>query len=255
MILKLKHFVIFITIIGFTSCKQKPQQLTEISGKQIEIGESIKEDTSITKFVTPFKNRIDEVLDSTLAYAPRYISKTDGQLNTSAGNLMADAVIALSNPVFNARTGHNIDFVLLNQGGIRSPISIGKVTARTGYEVMPFENSVVVVGLNGKAIRAMIAYLVENKTPHPISGIQIILNKDDSLNAVNIQGKPFDEGKIYYVATSNYLVTGGDNMTFFEHHVSITETDYLIRNIMIDYFGKMDTIAPKVDDRFIKLDQ
>lgn len=255
MILKLKHFVIFITIVGFASCKQKPQQLTKISGEQIEIGENFKEDSSIIKFITPFKNRIDEVLDSTLAFAPLYISKTDGKLNTSAGNLMADAVLALSNPVFNARTGNNIDFVLLNHGGIRSPISIGKVTARTGYEVMPFENSVVVVGLNGKAIREMIAYLIKNKTPHPIAGIQIILNKDNSLSAVNIQGKPFDEDQIYYVATSNYLVTGGDNMTFFENHVSITETDYLIRNIMIDYFGKMDTIAPKVDDRFITLDQ
>jgi len=28
--------------------------------------------------------------------------------------------------------------------------------------------------------------------------------------AVNIQGKPFDEEKSTYGATSNYLVTGGD---------------------------------------------
>tara|TARA_R110002012_G_scaffold322096_1_gene555385 strand:+ start:73611 stop:74378 length:768 start_codon:yes stop_codon:yes gene_type:complete len=254
MILKIKHFVIFITILFFVSCKEQKQSLSEMAGNRISITDSISDNTAISDFVLPYKQRIDEVLDSTLAYASVYISKTDGKLNTSAGNLMADAVLALANPVFKARTKHDIDFVLLNQGGIRSPISIGNVSARTGYEIMPFENSVVVVGLKGTAIRGMIRYLVENKTPHPIAGIQIIINKDDSLAAVYIQGKPFDEEKIYYVATSNYLVTGGDNMSFFEDHISITETDYLIRNIMIDYFGKMDTLTPKIDDRFIKLE-
>lgn len=250
MILKLKHFVIIITILSFASCKQAPQALSRIAGKQITVKDSIAQDSAIINYVAPYKARIDQVLDSTLAYAPTYISKTDGTLNTSAGNLMADAVLALADPIFKARTQKNIDFVLLNHGGIRSPISIGNISARTAYQVMPFENSVVVVGLKGKAVREMITYLLKNKTPHPIAGIQIVLNKDESLNAVNIQGKPFEEDKTYYVATSNYLVNGGDNMNFFKKHSSLTETDYLIRNILIDYFGKMDTISPKVDDRY-----
>lgn len=250
MVLKLKHFVIFITFIGLSSCKLEPQALSRVAAKQISINDSIADDLKINQYVAPYKKRIDQVLDSTLAYAPYYISKTDGKYNSTAGNLMADAVLTLANPVFMARTQKNIDFVLLNHGGIRSPISVGNITARTAYEVMPFENSVVVVGLEGQAIREMITYLLKNKTPHPIAGIQIILNKDESLNAVNIQGKPFEEDKTYYVATSNYLVNGGDNMNFFKNHSSITETDYLIRNILIDYFGKLDTIAPKIDNRY-----
>lgn len=253
MILKFKHFVTFITIVALISCKQEKIRLTEVAGQQISITDTIAEDTNISAFVAPYKKRIDEVLDSTLAYAPNYISKTDGQLNTSAGNLMADAVLQLVNPVFNSRTQKNIDFVLLNHGGIRSSISVGDVSARTAYEVMPFENSVVVAELKGNAVYEMVNYLIKNKIPHPIAGIQIILNNDDSIKAINIQGKPFNEEKTYYVATSNYLVNGGDNMNFFKDNISVTDTDYLIRNIMIDYFGKMDTIAPKIDDRFIKL--
>jgi 2',3'-cyclic-nucleotide 2'-phosphodiesterase (5'-nucleotidase family) len=253
MILKFKHFVIFITILLFISCKQERLRLSEIIGKQITIEDSIAEDLKIKEFVEPYRKHIDAVLDSTLAFAANNISKTDNPYNTTAGNLMADAVLQLVNPVFKSRTQNNIDFVLLNHGGIRSSISKGNVSARTAYEIMPFENSVVVVNLSGKAVREMIAYLIKNKIPHPISGIQIILNKDDSLKAVNIQGKPFDEEKTYFVATSNYLLTGGDNMNFFLDNIAATDTDYLIRNIMIDYFTKMDTIEPKIDDRFIKL--
>ncbi len=254
MILKIKHFVIFITILLFISCKQEKPRLSQMVGKQIAILDSISEDLEIKNFVEPYRKHIDAVLDSTLAFAPNYISKTDNPYNTTAGNLMADAVLQLANPVFKSRTQNNIDFVLLNHGGIRSSISAGSVSARTAYEIMPFENSVVVVALKGKAVLEMIAYLLKNKIPHPIAGIQIILNKDNSLNTVNIQGKPFDEDKTYYVATSNYLVTGGDNMNFFLDNTSATDTDYLIRNILIDYFTKMDTIQPKIDDRFIKLD-
>ncbi|WKX75411.1 hypothetical protein [Zobellia laminariae] len=65
---------------------------------------------------------------------------------------------------------------------------------------------------------------------------------------------PLEEDKTYYVATSNYLVNGGDSMVFFEDAVNITNTDYLIRNAMIDYFKKTDTLKPVIDNRFIKLD-
>ncbi|QWX82553.1 5'-nucleotidase C-terminal domain-containing protein [Cellulophaga sp. HaHaR_3_176] len=255
MILKIKQIVIIITLISVTSCKEEPFKLSEIAGKQIVITDSISETTKIKDFIAPFQKHIDKVLDSTLAYAPYKITKEDGEFNTTAGNLMADAVLELVQPVFFNRTRKNVDFVLLNHGGIRSIISKGNVTTRTAYEVMPFENTIMVASLKGKAVRELVNYLIKSKRPHPISGIQIIINNDESINAVNIQNKPFDENKVYYIATSNYLVNGGDHMDFFKEHISLTETDYLIRNIMIDYFEKNDTIAPIVDDRFVKLDK
>ncbi|WFO16311.1 5'-nucleotidase C-terminal domain-containing protein [Cellulophaga baltica 4] len=254
MILKIKQIVIIITITCFFSCKQEKPVLTEISGKQIAVSDTLIATDSIEAFVAPYRNRINEILDSTIAYAPKDITKNDGILNTTAGNLMADAVLELAGPIFKSRTGSSLDFVLLNHGGIRSIISAGNVSARTAYEIMPFENTIVVVGLKGDAILEMVDYLIKAKRPHPLAGIQIILNKDDTINTIKIQGEDFDENKTYYVGTSNYLVNGGDRMDFFKKKLTFTETDYLIRNIMIDYFTKKDTIAPITDDRFIKLD-
>ena len=87
---------------------------------------------------------------------------------------------------------------------------------------------------------------------HPIGGLQIILDKNDSLKSLLIQGSVFDENKNYFIASSNYLVTGGDNMNFFKEMLGATDTEYLIRNAMIDYFMKVDTVSAKVDDRFYK---
>ncbi|MEM7380899.1 MAG: 5'-nucleotidase [Bacteroidota bacterium] len=253
MILNIKHFVIFITIVGLTSCDDRPQALSEVQGKQLPISDSLRPSDSIEAFVAPYRKRVNEVLDSTLAYAAFTISKEEGDLNTPAGNLMADILLEQVSPIFESRSGKAVDFVVLNHGGIRSIISQGDVSARTAYEVMPFENSISVVELNGQLVRRLIAHLIQADRPHPISGMQIVIDRNDRLQSVNIQGKPFDENRNYFVATSSYLVSGGDDMGFFKDGLSFEDTNYLIRNAMIDYFKKTDTLRPIIDDRFIKL--
>jgi 2',3'-cyclic-nucleotide 2'-phosphodiesterase (5'-nucleotidase family) len=250
--LKIQQIVVFITIGVFFSCKENPLSLAEVRGRQLPITDSLPAVDSLEAFVAPYRERVNEVLDSTLAYAPYTISKTDGVYNTTAGNLMADIVLQEANPIFRARTGREIDFVLLNHGGIRSVISPGPVSARTAYQVMPFDNTIVVAEMNGKAIRELVAFLIQADRPHPIAGIQIVMGKDNRLQEVNIQGVPFDENRNYFIATSSYLTQGGDDMIFFGNALSLTETDYYIRNALIDYFKKVDTLNPKLDDRFIK---
>ena len=252
--LNLKHFVVFTTIATFFSCKTEPPTLVEIQGSLLPVNQEIVAMDSIEDYIRPYRNRVNEVLDSTLAYAPFVISKSDGTYNSSEGNLLADILVQEAAPIFKNRTGNTIDFGLLNHGGIRSSISKGNVTARTAYEVMPFENMIVVAELNGTAIRELVYHIINSKRPQPISGIQIQLNSDDSLKSVSIQGKPFDENKSYFVATVDYLLQGGGNMDFLNNPLSVTELDYRFRNAMIDYFKKNDTIKAAVDDRFMKLE-
>ena len=252
--LNIKHFVVFITILIAFSCKEPSYKLTEIQARQLPINDSISSVDSVEYVITPYRDRVNEVLDEPLSYAPNIISKHDGRYNSSAGNLLADIVFEQANPIFNSRTGKNIDFVVLNHGGIRSIISKGTVTSRTAYEVMPFENKIVVLELKGKAVRDLVSHLVRSSRPNPISGLQIILEEADQLSSVNIQGQPFNEKRIYHVATADYLANGGDDMGFFREGENRTETDYLVRNAMIDYFKKTDTLVARVDDRFINMD-
>lgn len=251
--LKIKHFVILITIGLTLSCKQHVQNVSKIEGKEILLDTLISQKDSVKTYIKPYHDRINQILDSVLAYAPEKITKTDGQYNTTAGNMLADIVFTEAAPIFKSRSGNSLDFVLLNHGGIRSIISKGNISARTAFEVMPFENTIVVVELSGTSIKKMLAYLLDSGLAHPISGVQVILNNDNTLASVKIQGKPFDENRNYFVATSDYLAAGGDSMIFFKDAISATTIDYLIRNAMIDYFKKVDTVAPKVDERFYRL--
>lgn len=249
---KLTYLLLFVC--SFTiciSCKKDSYNTTRVDAKIIPIDRSIKEDTSITSFIAPYKASVDKEMHSVLAYAPNTISKNDSKYNTAIGNMMADAVFELANPVFKAKTGYPFNAVILNHGGIRAPLYKGDVTTGTAYELMPFENEVVVAELSGFQMKELFEYLSKGKA-HPISNLQVILNEDGSLKKGLIQGQEIIDNETYFIATSDYLQKGGDNMTFLTKPVSLLTLDYKIRNVLIDYFKKYDTIAPVRDDRFIK---
>ena len=251
--MSIKHVILLFSTVAFLSCVED-YHLTKIKGKRIEINNEINGDKSIEEFVKPFRENVNKNLDSVISFALQTYSKSDGEYNTAIGNLMADAVFEEANPVFNKQTGQNIDFVILNHGGIRSIIPKGNITTRTAYKVMPFENSTVVVSLKGTQINEMLKYLSMAKRAHPLSKqVQITLDKDFQVTSASIKNQPIDADRTYYVATNDYLYNGGDRMSFFHPNDSLYVLDYKIRNILIDYFKKRDTISPKIDNRFIQL--
>ena len=247
-----KYLIICFLITLSFSCK-KETHITRIEGSRLEINDSLTSNEEIEDFIKPFREHVNKNLDSVLSYSVDTYTKTDSELNTAIGNLMADAVIEESNPVFFKRTGKYIDMVLLNHGGIRSILSKGDVTTRTAYKIMPFENSVVVAELKGEYIKELIAYLQKAKRAHPISGLKLKLDKDDNLIEATINDLPIENAKAYNVATNDYLYNGGDRMNFFKKSDSLHILNYKIRNVLIDYFAKHDTLSPTRDDRFIKL--
>ena len=247
-----KYFIYCLLFTFIFSCNNEVN-LTKIEGSRLEINDSLSTDAEIEEFIKPFRNNVNKNLDSIISYSSDTYSKTNGDLNTAIGNLMADAVLQECNPVFNSRTGKNIDMVLLNHGGIRSILSKGNVTTRTAYQIMPFENSVVVVELKGAVIKELISYLQKAKRAHPISGLKLKLDNDYNLISATINNLPIENDKSYFVATNDYLYSGGDRMTFFKKNESLDILNYKIRNVLIDYFAKQDTLKPTIDDRFIKL--
>ncbi len=246
---QLSYLILLVVALG---CKQV-SDLTRIEGQRLEINDSLLTSTQIDSFIAPYRAHVNTNLDSVISYAVDTYSKTDSELNTAIGNMLADLVYDQANPIFNSRTGQDIDMVMLNHGGIRSILSKGPVRIRNAYEIMPFENSIVVVRMKGEHIDSLVDYLVRSKRAHPISRLQVRVDMDYELMDAKISGKEIDLNETYYVATNDYLYYGGDRMTFFQLGDSLVVLDYKIRNAIIDYFNKTDTLRPQRDDRYIQI--
>ncbi|MBL7473679.1 5'-nucleotidase C-terminal domain-containing protein [Robertkochia sp. 1368] len=224
--------------------------MEKVSWEEIEVTEVLEKPDSLEQFVAPYRKHLDSVLAEPLCYAPTTLSKSDGQYNTAIGNLLCDIIYEQGAPIFESRTGKKIDMVLINHGGIRAVISQGPVTRRTAYEVMPFENTINVLEISSEKLNEMVDYLVRSNRPHPFSGLTISINENGELLEYKVNGRDPKKGDTYFVATSNYLANMGDNMKFFGNPIQRYELDYLIRNAMIDYFEKTDTLRAATDKRF-----
>lgn len=231
-----------------TSCGSKQFYNNTIEGKKIAINADYAGNSDIENFVAPYRNHIDNDLDSILAYAPETLDKSKpvAKWQTPIGNLLADITLQYADSILFKRYKRHADAALLNHGGIRAILPKGNVTARTAYEIMPFENSVVVIALKGEQLFDIARYIVLEKKPHPLAGMHIALDKDNNVKMVTVKGVPVSENKVYNIATSDYLSNGGDNMNFFKKALATYDIDYKLRNLIIDYFKATDTIkAPK----------
>ncbi|MET0946057.1 MAG: 5'-nucleotidase [Flavobacterium sp.] len=245
----LKLFVIFLTLFFIFSCSQKNYNLTKIEGKQLPVTEKGNETPEIENFIKPYRDHINKDLDSILAYCPETLDKSTGKWQTTIGSLMADVCLQRGNLVFKAREKKDIDLCLLNHGGIRAILPKGNVTTRTAYEIMPFENSLIVLALSGNQILEIASYIIKEKKPQPLAGMTFTISKENTAKNILIQGKPIDVSKTYYVVTNDYLANGGDNMSFFLKATAKFDLNYKIRNVLIDYFKEVDTIPVKNDVR------
>tara|TARA_R110001583_G_scaffold412_7_gene3920 strand:+ start:24410 stop:25162 length:753 start_codon:yes stop_codon:yes gene_type:complete len=248
----MKKFIILVfTILTFISCKNKSQNLVRIEGKQLPITEEITSKKNIEAFIKPYNEKVKKEMNVVLSYTSKELNRLDGKLESSLGNLMADLCYERANVVFNSRTKKNIDFAMFNFGGVRAGISKGEITKQQAFELMPFENNLVVVELTSEKINELVDYLIQQNKAHPLSKhINLVITKNGYNLKINNQ--PIEASKTYYVLTSDYLQNGGDNMNFFKNPVNLYNTDYKVRNAIIDYLKENDTIKVELDGRFRK---
>ena len=111
---------------------------------------------------------------------------------------------------------------------------------------MPFENELVVLELNKNDYLGLLNYITK-RGGEPFSGVTITM--DDKGNIIN-NSLPvdFNSGEKLKVITSDYLANGGDKMSFFKDKEQI-KVGLKLRDAIIDYCTKTDTIDVKLDDR------
>jgi len=246
--MKLYQFIILFLLLF--SCKNTEKHLDKITAKTIVIDSTIAPSVKIENMITPYKEKLIGDMQEALTYTSIPLTKKSIAMQSTLGNLLADMCLEMGNPVFKEKTNTSIDFSMFNSGGIRATIPSGKITKEHAFKLMPFDNEFVVATLTGDKITELFTYFIKNKKAHPLSK-SINLTITDTDYTLKIKGKAFDKNKTYNVLTTDYLQGGGDKMNFFKNPVKLTKLDYKMRDAIIDYFKKTDTLRPTIDNRII----
>ena len=148
------------------------------------------------------------------------------------------------------------DFCVLNNGGFRTSLNKGPITKGKIFEIMPFDNYLVVVTLNDKQLNELLDYIkkksqmgASRKSGVPVSGIRMRIT-DNEIDKCFIQNVKYNPNKNYHILTTDYLANGGDNMTFFKKASNYINTEVLLRDAIIDYIREINKIGTKVEAKF-----
>jgi 2',3'-cyclic-nucleotide 2'-phosphodiesterase (5'-nucleotidase family) len=170
-----------------------------------------------------FRNAVISETNRVLVQSETVLIKEGNE--TELGNFVCDA---LAQNV--ACKKYGVDIVLLNRGGLRANLPRGEILVKHIFELMPFENELVILTLRGEQLYDFARLVKEKK--HPFRGLKI---KIDTYTTVLFNGVEIDLNKEYRIATSDYLADGGDAFTFLAHGSSRINIGFKIRDIIISY--------------------
>ncbi len=202
----------------------------------------IEENPDLSAALEPFLRKTDEMLSEPITWVTAEIThhktRTRG---TPLGRLVADAMM------WSARALQP-DFAVQNSGGIRDDIPRGTLTAKTIHQVLPFDNTVVVVELDGKAMGRLLEHMAVGAArkgkgfPQVSSGLAMRVEAGSGrIRKVLIGGKPLDPDGTYRVATNSYLAAGGDGYRALTHSGYIHDTSICQRDALIEYVHRLGT--------------
>jgi 2',3'-cyclic-nucleotide 2'-phosphodiesterase (5'-nucleotidase family) len=245
--MKNKFLLIGIALAVLSACKTiSPLQVTEVqTRKNISINNELKNDEEFVKIIEPYKQKLDKEMNQKISHTGVDLNK-QGE-NSNLGNLLADYTFDGANEWSNKNLNKNIDAALINIGGIRTSIGKGDILLKSVFEVMPFENEVIIVKMKGTDLQGLFDYYAKTQVNNPVSHLYIETN-NGQLTKYLINGKMVNADQEYYIATSDYLALGGDNMKFFSKGQMIP-TGIKLRDLFIDYFKKNPEVNPNTDIR------
>jgi 2',3'-cyclic-nucleotide 2'-phosphodiesterase (5'-nucleotidase family) len=218
----------FSAVISLYACQHKAL-VTNVSETHIIVNQN-KIDSAIYNTIAPYKKTQDEKMKTVIAQSEDALLKAD--VESSLGNFFCDAVLYETKKLLGVDSAM-VDIAVFNKGGLRNALPKGNITVGNIFELMPFDNELVILKLSGSQIKDMLTKIAE-KGGIPVGGMTLLITKTTASN-ITIKGKPFDETKDYWVVTSDYLANGGDNYTFFKNAKERKVMNILLRDVIINY--------------------
>lgn len=240
---------LLILLVIISSC-QKGQYVIQKSTPyaSTELNEEFTDDLEIQQFIAPYKDSLEEVMNVVIGHAEIDLGIPYGQPQTLLGNFVVDLIYSESYSKGNIKP----DFSVMNHdGGLRVPIQQGEISVGDVFEVMPFENYVLLVELKGTGTQKLFDYCATTRKCSFGNATYVIEN--DKAIDIYINQKEFDVNSNYVLAISDYLVNGGAGFPIKNDHLIKEDFDYKLRDMIVNHIKNLESRNEKsyaeLDDR------
>ncbi|MDR2840149.1 MAG: 5'-nucleotidase C-terminal domain-containing protein [Paludibacter sp.] len=235
-----KYLAVLILVLATFSCASN-WQVVEASSAKIPIDSTTDRiaDKEYVTYLQPVTTQINEELNVVIGQAAETMatSRPESLLSNLASEVLRDAATK--------HIGQPVDIAIMNMGGLRTQINKGDITLRKIFELMPFENELVVLWLKGDVLQKVIEEIAavggQGET-----GIRMTI-KDHKPQDVTINGKPLDINEIYTIATNDFMAGGNDKLEHLAAYEKRENTGLTIRSVFIEAVKAITESGKKVE--------
>jgi 2',3'-cyclic-nucleotide 2'-phosphodiesterase (5'-nucleotidase family) len=195
----------------------------------------------LNALLQPYADSVNKSMNKVIGEVAETLEKKLPE--SSLGNLMADAILNEATRIFNTK----VDVAFMNYGGIRlnqltaGPLTIGKV-----YELMPFDNLLVIQHLRGTVLQQLLDHIA-GRGGWPCSGITYQIKEKKAVE-IKVGGLALDTSATYIVANSDFIANGGDDCEMLRK-IPQENKGYLIRDGLLHYFSGFTSKGEKIRAR------
>lgn len=241
-----KIIVILLSVACLVACHRK-LRVVEATGEVIMVDSTLEaiQDSAYLLDLAPIKANMEHELNIPIGYAPEALPVYAPECPML--NWASDALLAIAREL----SPEPVDVAVVNIGGMRCEWAAGDITFRNVFELMPFDNMLVVLTLNGNDLQQL-CEIFASTGGQGIAGMRIQAIGDKVMQQevrVTINGKALDMDRTYTVATSDYLSQGNDGMLPLKYHTQCWNSQEKIRDLYIEYIKQVKTVQAKVDGR------
>lgn len=220
-----RRFLHILLLLALVSCRQTYFKRDERFSYQVI--ENLNGEPKSDSLILPYRKLIEKEMNEVIAYSEKQLTRDGSQ--SSLGNFVCDALFYSAGHEFK---GNNADLVVVNRGGLRNNLPQGNINKGSIFEVMPFDNSMVLVTLKGSTLISGLPVIAKKR--HAFFGMKMTL-KNDQVIACTIRDKPIDSEALYSIITSDYLLGSGDGFNFLGQNIRVIKSDLKIRDGIINY--------------------
>jgi len=246
----LKLLYILLLIVFSTSCSHKTWTITHATSTKIAIDKNtdkIANNTYIA-YLQPIKQKVDAQMKEVIGEA------TETMTGHAPESLLSNFSADVYRQAATANLGEQVDIAIVNLGGLRTEVPAGKITVGKVFELMPFENELVVLWLKGDKLLELLQYFA-SMGGEGVSGLRMEIENGKAVN-ITIGSNPIDTNKLYIIATNDYLAGGNDKMTQLAQAEKRVNTGLKVRTMLLNYIKeetkKGNKIQSKLDGRVKK---
>jgi len=226
-------FILIVLLINLLSCRTS-LELSDVEAENISNDSALQAyNVAIADLVAPYRENLEEDMSRVISISNEELTRAKPESKLT--NLVAD-ILLNSGKAFCRLTGQDFvpDVAYVNYGGLRVSLPRGTITVGNIYELMPFENEMVLLKLSGATMEQFVKQIAI-RGGDGIAGMRLGI-EGSQIGSLEIGERDFDKNKDYWVVTNDYIAAGGDEMSMLINHKKLIATELKIRDLVIEAF-------------------